>query len=62
MRQPGLVVDEEDRPRSIVISRHRMPCGGLCLDLLSDLVEAVLGIGEEDQSKDRPPILVGGEG
>ena len=38
-----------------------MSWSGVRLDLLPDLVEAVLGIGEEDQSEDRSSVLVSGE-
>jgi hypothetical protein len=61
VRQPGVVRDEKNGLGFVVISGDRMTWSGLRHDPRRDFVEAVLCVGEEDQSKYGASVLAWGE-
>jgi hypothetical protein len=61
-REAGLVRDVEHRAGLVVVGGDRAASGGLGFEFGSDLLEPVLGVGEEDQSEDRASVLGRAEG
>jgi len=59
--EAGLVGNEQDRSRPVVVGGDGPADSGPGCDLGPDLLEAVLGVGQEDETEDRAPVLVGGE-
>ncbi len=55
--QPRRLGQVQHRPRTVVILCDRPPRAGLGLDLGTDLLEAVLGVRQEDQTEHRTPVL-----
>lgn len=62
MGEAGAVGDEQDRSGPVFVGRDGPAGGGLGFDLGADLLEAVLGVGQEDAAEDGAPVLVEGEG
>ena len=56
-RQSGGLRHVEDRPGLVVVRRGRVARRGAGLDLWADLLEPLLGVGEEDQSEHRAAVL-----
>jgi hypothetical protein len=55
-RQAGAVGHVQHRAGPVVVGSHRVAGRCLRFQLRADRLEAMLGVGEEDQTEHRPPV------